>query len=122
MQYFNLLLTQDKWSILNKCTLISVPVPKLVIHYLQSNATGAKEGLHQYIGAVAPNGWQKAIFYLYCKKLQFGSPFQLTLCCYSSVGAISVTDGSITHIKPERVKKIGFKKIYIFICSKYSHL
>lgn len=116
MQYFNLLLTQDKCSISNKRILIPIPVPKLVIHHLESNATGAKGGLHQYIGAVAPNGWQKAIFYLCCKKLHFGSPFQLTLCRYSSVGAISVTDGSITHIEPERVRKIGFiKYIYFYL-------
>lgn len=41
MQDFNLLLTQDKHSVLNKRTLTPMPVPQLAIRHSESNVTGA---------------------------------------------------------------------------------
>jgi hypothetical protein len=73
MQDFNLFLAWDKCLILNKQILI--PMPKLVIQHLEPHVTVLKGGLHQHIGAIVPNGWQKAIFYLYCKNCNLGAHF-----------------------------------------------
>lgn len=69
--------------------------------------------LHQTTGDMSPNGWQKAIFYHYCKKLLFGSPFQWTLCHCFRLGVILMTNEWITCSNPKLASKISFKK-YIF--------